>query len=82
MSCNTIGVLMPMRSNSLVMPLQSIQPMKSQNELSEIAKELGKRGGQKTASLHGKKHFSAAGKKGMEKRWKEQRKKATGHKEP
>jgi general stress protein YciG len=39
----------------------------------KAAVELGRKGGQKTASLHGKKHFSAAGKKGMEKRWKKQR---------
>ncbi len=34
-----------------------------------IAQELGKRGGQATASRHGKAHFSEAGKKGMAKRW-------------
>lgn len=33
--------------------------------------EAGRKGGQKTASLHGKKHFSKAGKKGAAKRWKE-----------
>lgn len=38
-------------------------------DASAIAKRLGKRGGQMTASRHGKKHFSAAGKKGMAKRW-------------
>ena len=33
------------------------------------AQKLGKIGGQKTASLYGKKHFSNAGKLGMAKRW-------------
>jgi general stress protein YciG len=37
---------------------------------SKAAQELGKKGGQKTASLYGKKHYSNAGKKGMRKRWK------------
>ena len=37
--------------------------------MNKAAQELGKKGGQKTASLHGKKHFSDAGKKGMAKRW-------------
>ena len=56
--------------------------MKSQNELSEMAKELGKRGGQKTASLHGKKHFSKAGKKGAAKRWGKEEKVDWEHAEP
>lgn len=33
------------------------------------AQKLGALGGQKTAKLYGKDHFSKAGKKGMEKRW-------------
>lgn len=33
------------------------------------AMKLGKLGGQKTAKLYGKDHFSQAGKKGMKKRW-------------
>jgi general stress protein YciG len=37
--------------------------------ISKAAQELGKRGGQTTASRHGKKHFSDAGKKGMARRW-------------
>jgi len=44
--------------------------VKVQDNLSKIAKKLGQRGGKKTAELHGKEHFSKAGKKGMEKRWK------------
>jgi hypothetical protein len=40
---------------------------------SDIAKLLGKRGGRKTALLHGKKHFSEAGTKGMAKRWKDRK---------
>ena len=35
----------------------------------KAAVSLGKRGGAKTASLYGAKHFSDAGKKGMAKRW-------------
>jgi len=30
---------------------------------------MGNRGGEKTKELHGKSHFSEAGKKGMAKRW-------------
>jgi len=36
----------------------------------KFAQELGKRGGQTTLKKHGKKHFSSAGKKGNEVRWK------------
>jgi general stress protein YciG len=39
------------------------------NKVKEYLQKIGKRGGQKTASLHGKKHFSKVGKKGAAKRW-------------
>jgi general stress protein YciG len=51
-------------------------------EVKEYLQKIGKRGGQKTASLHGKKHFADAGKKGAAKRWKQQRKKDTAQEEP
>ncbi len=36
---------------------------------SDIAKQLGKRGGAATKRKYGRKHFSEAGKKGMARRW-------------
>lgn len=38
-------------------------------ENSDIAKQLGKRGGQKTMAKYGKDHYRAAGRKSALKRW-------------
>ena len=38
-------------------------------ELSEIAKLMGKKGGENNVKKHGKKHMSIIGKLGMKKRW-------------
>lgn len=38
-------------------------------DIKEIAKQLGKLGGEKTKEKYGSKHYSEAGKKGMAKRW-------------
>jgi hypothetical protein len=35
----------------------------------DFFKQKGKEGGKATAKKHGKKHFSSAGKIGMQKRW-------------
>jgi general stress protein YciG len=43
--------------------------------ISNAAKELGRKGGQKTASVHGKNHFSEMGKKSAAKRWANHKKK-------
>jgi hypothetical protein len=48
-------------------------PSLLKHDISAIAKKLGQRGGKKTVELHGKKHFSEAGKRGMAKRWKKRR---------
>ena len=37
--------------------------------MNKNAQKLGKLGGQKTAKLYGKEHYSKAGKKGNESRW-------------
>jgi hypothetical protein len=39
------------------------------DEIKDIAKLLGSKGGKKTLEKHGTSHFSNAGKLGMEKRW-------------
>jgi hypothetical protein len=38
-------------------------------DISEIAQQLGKLGGQKTRQRYGTAHFHALGKRGMAKRW-------------
>lgn len=42
--------------------------------IKDVAKLLGKRGGQATKEKYGTSHFSTAGKLGNEKRWSEYRK--------
>lgn len=45
-------------------------------EINEAAQLLGKKGGNTTKKKYGSKHYSEAGKKGMDARWKDHKKKA------
>lgn len=44
-------------------------------DIKKLFQEFGKQGGETTKKKYGAKHFSAVGKRGIEKRWAEYRKK-------